>query len=118
MDIAIKRVYEPPARGDGTRVLVDRLWPRGVTKEGADVALWLKDIAPSPERRRWFSLEPGKWSDFTTRYFRELQRNKDAVSRLRALRREGKVTLVYASRDEACNNAAALKEYLERHPPD
>jgi len=117
MEIAIKRAYERPARSDGTRVLVDRVWPRGVTKEQAAVTLWLKDVAPSTELRKWFAHDPAKWTDFKTRYFKELQGNREAVSRLQALRAQGKVTLVYAARDTAHNNAAALKEYLEGHAP-
>ncbi|HKJ22393.1 MAG TPA: DUF488 domain-containing protein [Gammaproteobacteria bacterium] len=117
MDIGIKRAYERPARNDGTRVLVDRVWPRGVTKEQADIALWLKDIAPSTELRKWFAHDPDKWPAFKTRYLQELRHNNEAVARLLELSGKGKVTLVYAARDHEHNNAVALKEYLEQHSP-
>lgn len=112
MTTRIKRVYDPPARDDGQRVLVDRLWPRGLRKDEARIDLWLKDIAPSHELRRWFGHEPDKWREFKTRYFRELKQHQDAVDELKKLTKAGRLTLLYAAKDMENNNAAALKEYL------
>jgi uncharacterized protein YeaO (DUF488 family) len=116
--IGIKRVYEPAAADDGFRVLVDRLWPRGIAKEKARVDLWLKDIAPSDALRRQFHGHPTKWNEFVTAYHRELVREpaKGAAAALRVRARDGHVTLLYAARDEAHNNAVALKDWLERAP--
>ncbi len=111
-DLAVKRIYEPPAPGDGQRVLVDRIWPRGVSKQDAALTLWLKDVAPSDELRKWFGHEPGRWSEFQQRYRVELDGNEEAVARLRALLREAKVTLLYGAHDEEHNNAVALAGYL------
>ncbi|WP_214474662.1 DUF488 domain-containing protein [Mesorhizobium sp. dw_380] len=111
-DIAVKRIYEPPAPGDGQRVLVDRIWPRGFSKEHAALALWLKDIAPSDDLRKWFGHEPARWADFQKRYRAELDRNGEAVAQLRDLLGKGKVTLLYGAHDEAHNNAVALEGYL------
>ncbi|TGP22818.1 MULTISPECIES: DUF488 domain-containing protein [unclassified Mesorhizobium] len=111
-DIAVKRVYEAPAKADGQRVLVDRIWPRGVAKEDAALALWLKDIAPTDELRKWFGHEPERWPEFRKRYWAELDANKEAVAELRDVLREGKVTLLYGAHDEAHNNAVALAGYL------
>ncbi|PBC08590.1 DUF488 domain-containing protein [Mesorhizobium sp. WSM3859] len=111
-DIAVKRVYEPPAKADGQRVLVDRIWPRGVAKKDAALTLWLKEIAPSDELRKWFGHEPERWAEFQMRYLAELGLNEEAVAQLRVLLREGKVTLLYGAHDEAHNNAVALAEYL------
>lgn len=113
MRICIKRVYDKAAPHEGTRILVDRLWPRGVSKKDAAIAIWLKEIAPSTELRKWFGHDLEKWEEFKKRYFAELDRSEDAVEKLRAVLREKPVTLVYAARDEARNNAAALKLYLE-----
>ncbi|MBZ9658410.1 DUF488 family protein [Mesorhizobium sp. ESP-6-4] len=112
-DIAVKRVYEPPAKADGQRVLVDRIWPRGVSKKDAELTLWLKDIAPSDALRKWFGHEPDRWPEFQKRYRAELEANSDAVAQLRSLLREGKVTLLYGAHDEANNNAVALAAYLK-----
>jgi uncharacterized protein YeaO (DUF488 family) len=112
MTIKLKRAYEPAAKADGTRVLVDRLWPRGVSKKAARIALWLREIAPSAELRKWFGHDPEKWSQFKKKYFRELDANTDAVDQLRKLIRGGTVTLVYGAKDEEHNDAVALKEYL------
>jgi uncharacterized protein YeaO (DUF488 family) len=112
-DIAVKRVYEPPAKADGQRVLVDRIWPRGVRKDDAGLTLWLKKIAPSDELRKWFGHEPERWAEFQKRYRAELDANGEAVGQLRGLLREGKVTLLYGAHDEAHNNALALMEYLQ-----
>ena len=119
-DIAVKRVYEPPAKADGQRVLVDRVWPRGVAKKDAALTLWLKEIAPSDALRKWFGHEPERWVEFQKRYRAELDANGEAVAQLRGLLREGKVTLLYGAHDEAHNNAVALAGYLRgrkpRHP--
>ena len=111
-DLAVKRIYEPPAPDDGQRVLVDRIWPRGVSKEDAALTLWLKDIAPSDELRKWFGHEPARWVEFQERYSVELDGNGEAVGELRGLLRHGKVTLLYGAHDEAHNNAVALAGYL------
>lgn len=111
-DLMVKRIYEPPAPDDGHRVLVDRIWPRGVSKEHAALALWLKEIAPSDELRKWFGHEPARWTEFQERYGSELDGNGEAVAQLRCLLREGKVTLLYSAHDEAHNNAVALAGYL------
>src|SRR5690348_10516314 len=114
--IRVKRVYEAPSRKDGFRILVDRLWPRGLTKERAAVDLWLKDVAPSPELRKWFAHDPAKWEQFERRYWAELRQHEDAVGLLRQRIKAGPVTFVYAARDEAHNGALALKEFLDRPP--
>jgi len=111
-DLMVKRIYEPPAADDGQRVLVDRIWPRGVSKEHAALALWLKQIAPSEALRKWFGHEPERWAEFRKRYGAELDGNGEAVATLRDLLREGKVTLLYGAHDEVHNNAVALAEYL------
>jgi len=112
--IRLKRAYEAPSKSDGVRVLVERLWPRGVTKERAALDLWLKDVAPSPALRTWFGHDPKKWEGFKERYWKELEEREEAVKQLRALIRRGTVTLVYAARDEEHNGAVALKAFLER----
>ncbi len=112
--IKIKRVYEKPERGDGLRVLVDRMWPRGLKKEQAAVDIWLKEIAPSAGLRKWFGHEPEKCSQFRDRYFGELKDKGGMVSELASKVREGTVTLLYGAKYEACNNATVLKEYLEK----
>lgn len=110
MNIKIKRVYDPPKKDDGTRILVDRLWPRGLTKEKAGVDLWLKDIAPSTELRKWFGHDPQKWEEFKTRYVGELKRNGDQIERLKREIDKGVVTLVYGAKDEEHNEARVLLE--------
>ena len=112
--IKLKRVYEKPSKGDGLRILVERLWPRGITKERASADLWLKDVAPSTELRKWFGHDPAKWEQFCKRYAAELKQNKDAVNLLKQKSKEGTITLVYAARDEKHNSAGALKEILEQ----
>jgi uncharacterized protein YeaO (DUF488 family) len=112
-DIRAKRVYDPPDAEDGSRVLVDRLWPRGVRKDEAKLALWLKDIAPSDDLRRWFGHDPARFAEFSRRYQAELGANKDAVSRLEELVKGGAVTLLYAAHDEEHNNARVLADYLK-----
>ena len=110
MNIKIKRVYEQPDKDDGLRILVDRLWPRGLTKEKASVDLWLKDIAPSTELRKWFGHDPGKWSEFKKRYLTELQENGEEVCLLKQELKKGKVTLVYGAKDEEHNEAVVIQE--------
>lgn len=115
MQLKTKRVYEPKADGDGMRVLVDRLWPRGLTKAEAAVDLWLKDIAPTTELRRWFHADEGTWEEFRERYFAELDGNPEAVDLLRQRIAEGPVTLLYSVKDEARNHAEILKGYILTH---
>jgi len=112
----IKRVYDPPAEDDGLRVLVDRLWPRGLTKEKARIDLWLKEVAPSDELRRRFHGNPAQWDEFVAAYVRELAQEpaRAAAEMLRERIRGEPITLLYAARDEAHNNAVALKRWLER----
>jgi uncharacterized protein YeaO (DUF488 family) len=112
MKLKIKRVYEKPEKADGTRILVDRLWPRGLSKEKAAVDLWLKEIAPSTELRKWFGHDPQKWDEFQKRYRAELKANEEAVQRLRDEMKKGMVTLVYGAKDEEHNDAVVLKEFL------
>jgi len=112
MNIRIKRAYEEPDREDGTRILVDRLWPRGLTKEKARVDLWLKDVAPSTELRKWFAHDPGKWAEFQSRYQKELKRNKEQLSLLRQEAAKGTVTLVYGAKDQQHNEAVILQRLL------
>jgi uncharacterized protein YeaO (DUF488 family) len=107
-----KRIYEPADKADGTRVLVDRVWPRGMTKERAAVDLWLKEIAPSPALRKWFGHDPQRWPEFQSRYRAELEWNTAAVGRLLDLTMKGKVTLLYAAHDVAHNHAVVLIEYM------
>ncbi len=111
--IKLKRVYEKPSRTDGLRVLVDRLWPRGLSKERADVDLWLKEVAPSTELRKWFGHDPDKWKEFQSRYRKELRANKDAVQLLKEKAAKQIVTIVYGARDEQHNDAVVLKKVLE-----
>ncbi len=111
--IQLKRVYEKPGREDGLRILVDRLWPRGLTKERAAVNLWLKDVAPSTELRKWFDHDPAKWKEFQARYRQELREKKDALKLLQQKSEEETVTLVYGARDEEHNDALLLKRILE-----
>lgn len=108
----IKRVYEPSSEADGFRVLVDRLWPRGLSKANAAVDLWLRDIAPSAALRTWFNHDPARWTEFRRRYADELDRAPALVNQLLAQVRQGRVTLLYSAQQETCNNAVALDEYL------
>jgi len=112
--ILLKRVYETPAKRDGCRVLVDRLWPRGLSKNSARVDYWIRDVAPSAALRKWFAHDPAKWLEFKKRYFRELKGNAQGVRQIRALASRGTVTLVFGAREEKYNNAVALKQYLSR----
>ncbi len=116
MTIRTKRVYEKPARADGTRILVDRVWPRGVKKEEAAVEHWMKSLAPSSDLRKWFGHDPERWGEFQERYRRELNEAADAVQEIcRIAADEGTVTLVYSARDTEHNNAVALREHLLAH---
>ena len=111
--IKVKRAYESPDKQDGYRVLVDRIWPRGLTKQDAAIDRWLKDIAPSTELRKWFGHDPEKWQGFCKRYEAELAQKLDEVSFLSEKSRAGNLTLVLAAKDVEHNNALALKKYLE-----
>lgn len=113
MNVTLKRAYDPPARTDGKRILVDRLWPRGLTKDKARIDVWLKDVAPSTELRKWFGHDPEKWTEFAKRYRAELKGNP-ALSELKALAREGNISLIYAARDQVHNEASVLKDILDR----
>lgn len=110
MKIRIKRVYEQPDKHDGRRILVDRLWPRGLTKEKASVDLWLKDIAPSAELRKWFGHDPGRWEEFKERYLAELKDNSEQIRLLKQELDKGVVTLVYGAKDEEHNQAVVIRE--------
>jgi uncharacterized protein YeaO (DUF488 family) len=114
MEISLKRAYEKPDRGDGYRVLVDRLWPRGIKKEQAYIDCWLRNIAPSGELRKWFGHDPEKWLEFKKRYFQELKVNPDPFNQLAEIVKSRQVTLVFGAKDREHNNAVALKEYLKR----
>ncbi len=111
--IKLKRVYEEASREDGYRVLVERLWPRGLKKEQVAMDLWLKEVAPSPELRTWFGHDPAKWEEFKRRYRDELKEKREQINLLQQKIREGTVTFVYAAHDEQHNAALALKEFLE-----
>jgi len=111
--VKIKRVYDQPEKGDGKRVLVDRLWPRGMKKEDAGLDLWLKDIAPSNELRKWFSHDLSKWQEFRKRYRKELKGKPGMIEDLKKEVRRGTVTLLYAAKDSDRNNAVVLKEMIE-----
>ena len=114
MPIQVKRVYDPPSVADGLRVLVDRLWPRGLTKEAAALARWDRDVAPSNELRKEFGHDHSRWDEFKAKYFAELEANPEPVERLASEARKGKVTLLFAARDVERNNAVALREYLRK----
>lgn len=110
--IKIKRIYDPPEDDDGFRVLVDRLWPRGVEKENANVDYWAKDIVPSTELRKWFGHQPPQFGEFRSRYLEELKANAEAADKLGKQARHATVTLLYAARDRSCNHAIVLQEFL------
>jgi len=112
MRIQTKRVYDRREQGDGIRVLVDRIWPRGITKEKLHADLWLKDIAPSDDLRKWFSHDPSRWSEFKKRYYAELDKKPQLVQQLVDRAATGTLTLLFSARDTACNQAVALKEYV------
>ncbi|HVZ18765.1 MAG TPA: DUF488 family protein [Terriglobales bacterium] len=123
MAIALKHVYDPPAKSDGARVLVDRLWPRGLSKEKAQITLWLKDVAPSDELRKWYHARPTQWQKFREKYLEELSSREEAAAALDELHRMAakskNLTLLYASRNTDQNNATVLKELLDgtKKPP-
>jgi uncharacterized protein YeaO (DUF488 family) len=112
--IRLKRAYDAPAAGDGFRILVDRLWPRGVSKASAHIDLWLKDVAPSTELRQWFGHDPAKWAEFQARYRSELAGHPEAIQAILEHAHEGTVTLVFGARDVEHNDAVVLKPYLEQ----
>ncbi|MEN6463585.1 MAG: DUF488 family protein [Syntrophaceae bacterium] len=112
--IKTKRAYDPVSADDGKRVLVDRLWPRGLKKEKAHIDEWLKDIAPSTDLRKWYSHDPAKWQEFKKRYRNELKERKNMLDELRAEARDRTITLVYSSREREINNAEALREFLSK----
>lgn len=111
--IAVKRIYEPALKSDGERLLVERLWPRGVKKVDAHLHAWLRDVAPSTELRKWFSHDPAKWPEFKRRYREELDQNPAAWQPILDAEKKGKVTLLFSSHDAEHNNVIALKDYLE-----
>jgi len=112
--IKLKRAYEPAARGDGERILVERLWPRGISKDRAKIDLWLKDVAPSTQLRKWFGHDPDRWEQFRRRYAAELKDKIDLLKMLKQKAKKGPVTFVYAARDEEHNGALALKQVVEK----
>ncbi|KQC14424.1 MAG: DUF488 domain-containing protein [Methanothrix sp.] len=114
--LRVKRAYDPPSEDDGFRILVDRIWPRGMTRERIRIDLWLKEVAPSNELRKWFGHDPGRWDEFKERYYQELAEKEDIVGLISEKISSGDVTLVFGAKDEKVNNAVALKEYLLREP--
>ncbi len=112
MSIELKRAYEPARRSDGVRILVERLWPRGVSKQEARIDLWAKDAAPSLELRRWFDHDPERWAEFRKRYFAELRSRPEALEPILERMRHGPVTFVFASRETRLNSASALRDYV------
>lgn len=112
--IKLKRAYEPPSKDDGERILVERLWPRGLTKDRAQIDLWLKDISPSPDLRKWFGHDSKKWNEFRKRYLQEVAKKTELVKLLKQKSRGKTITFVYAARDVERNSAAVLKTYLGR----
>ena len=113
IEIRVKRVYEEPEESDGQRILVDRLWARGLSKEKAKVDVWVKEIAPSTDLRRWYGHDPSKWTEFKNRYAAELETNPGQVEEMLREIQAGIVTFLYSSKEEQLNNAVALKEYIE-----
>lgn len=111
--VKVKRIYDPPSSDDGKRILVDRLWPRGLKKDQARIDEWLKDIAPSNELRKWFSHDPERWGEFRERYKKELKDKSDLIGKIRGESKEGKVTLLFSAKGKEHNNAIVLKEVIE-----
>jgi uncharacterized protein YeaO (DUF488 family) len=111
-DVRLKRAYQPAAADDGMRILVDRLWPRGLKKSDAAIDRWLKDIAPSTALRQWFAHDPARWPEFRRRYAAEIRRHPDQLAELRVLARKGPVTLIFSARDELRNDAVVLRHVL------
>lgn len=114
VNIALKRVYDEPGKQDGTRVLVDKIWPRGIRKNQLAMDAWYKEIAPSTELRKWFHHDPEKWRDFKNRYLGELKQSRELAEELLREQKHGKLTLLYAAKDESHNHALVLREYLEK----
>lgn len=114
MALRIKRIYDAPSDGDGQRILVDRLWPRGISKDAAQLHSWVRELAPSDELRKWYAHEPEKWPEFRRRYFAELDAQPEAVERLLDSLEQPVVTLLFSSKELELNNAAALREYLQK----
>ena len=114
MDVRLKRAYEPPAPSDGYRVLIDRLWPRGVSREQASLEAWERDLAPSAELRKWFGHQPSRFEEFRRLYVEELRQQRPRLTELRRRAREGTLTLVYAARDSEHNDAVVLADVLRR----
>lgn len=114
MRLRTKRVYEPAEKRDGRRILVDRLWPRGLSRDKAQIDFWARDCAPSTALRRWYAHDHDKWPEFRRRYFAELDEQKDAVNELRSQLGRGTTTLLFSSKEPRFNNAEALRSYLER----
>ncbi|HET6610906.1 MAG TPA: DUF488 domain-containing protein [Kofleriaceae bacterium] len=115
--IHVKRTYDPPARGDGRRILVERLWPRGIKKEALAADEWAKEVAPSTELRRWFGHRVERWDEFQRRYRQELDANNEAWRPILEAQKHGPITLLYSARDEEHNSAIVLRDYLARHAP-
>lgn len=111
-DVRLKRAYEPASRADGRRILVDRLWPRGISKDDAAIDEWAKDLAPTTKLRKWFGHDPDRWEEFKRRYAQEIHSHADALAQLRDLARHGSITLVYSARDETHNDAVVLREVV------
>ena len=111
-NIRLKRVYDGPAAADGMRILVDRLWPRGIKKEVAAIDLWVKDLAPSTELRKWFGHDPARWTEFRRRYTAEIRQHAEALNKIRQFARRGTVTLIYAARDQERNEAVIIRDML------
>jgi|SRR6516162_5436464 len=111
-NVKLKRAYESPAAADGTRVLIDRLWPRGISKKQAALDQWMKDIAPSNQLRKWFGHDPARWNEFRRRYAAEVHKNPHLLEQLRSVARDGPITLVYSARDEAYNDAIVLRDLI------
>jgi uncharacterized protein YeaO (DUF488 family) len=113
--IKIKRAYEPSSKDDGFRILVDKLWPRGASKEKAHLDFWMKEIAPSDDLRKWFSHDPGKWNEFENRYKKELEDKKELIDKIKEIEKDkGKVTLIYSAKDKKHNNAVVLENILKK----
>lgn len=111
-NVRLKRAYEPPARDDGARILIDRLWPRGMTKKAAAIDEWFKDIAPSTALRQWFGHDPARWQEFRRRYADEVRQDPEHLDKLRVRARQGPITLVFSARDELHNDAVVLRDLL------
>jgi uncharacterized protein YeaO (DUF488 family) len=114
MPIDLKRAYDLPTKSDGRRILVDRVWPRGIARDDLRIDAWLKDLAPSTELRKWFGHDPAKWDEFRKRYAGELEQRSEALEELVENARAGQITLIFSAKDTQHNNAVALKEHLER----